>query len=642
MDSAVTSAVNAVANAGLDSITSLEYAQDGSLAKSTDALGNVTTYQYNAFAEQSYVNSAGRASATSYDRKGQATQQIVDPSGLNITTKYEYDFQGRKTRVIDAFGTMAERTTQYDYYDAQQRMQERVDPNGLNIRTQFSYDRDGNVLNKTQFSNGATSENRITRYVYDNENRLRFAIDGEGGITETRYDGEGRAVQTIQYATAISDIDTWAQLPGIGQVQDFINAHGLPSDISQRNYYDQDGRLIHAVDGMGAVTQYSYDKNGNLVKQIVYSGFIAPDDDPVNVAVNAAKDQVTRNVYDAANRLALTVDGVGAVTKYDYDAAGNVAKQTAYANGLARTVTVRAKADSFLGYPLMELWLNGSKVAQQLVSSTSYTNYVFNLSWPIEGTANFDVVFNNDYANFFGDRNLYVAWVNIDGVGYLATDAQYDLGTNTASANAALDGIDVVPGQSTLDRNGALRFTVPAASLPDLLSVDKVQASNADQVTSYIYNADNQKVYSVDGATGSVSKYDYDANGNMVQETAYATPLSSKSLKLPSPQDGLLHPVGGVTSGWFNAGDTVTMTAYFRGDTNQVAGKIQLDGYTGAGWDSYAASYSSASVYSNGDWQKLVVTKTLTQNMWLAAWIIGNNGVTTRRLACRVTTTTWS
>ena len=185
VDSAVTAAVNAIANAGLDSITSLEYTQDGSLARSTDALANVTTYQYNAFAEQSHVNNAGRAGATSYDRKGQATQQNVDPNALNITTKYEYDFQGRKTRVIEAFGTAAERTTQYDYYDAQQRMQERVDPNGLNMRTQFSYDRDGNVLNKTRFSNGATSENRVTRYVYDNENRLRFAIDGEGGITET-------------------------------------------------------------------------------------------------------------------------------------------------------------------------------------------------------------------------------------------------------------------------------------------------------------------------------------------------------------------------------------------------------------------------------------------------------------------------
>jgi YD repeat-containing protein len=629
VDSAVTSAVNAIANAGLDSITTLTYTQDGSLASSTDAVVNVTSYQYNAFGEQIHVNSEGRANATSYDRKGQATRQIVDPSNLNIVTKYEYDFQGRKTSVVEAFGTAAARTTLYDYYDAQKRMQETVDPNGLNMRTQFSYDRDGNVLNKTRFSNGAASENRVTRYVYDNENRLRFAINGEGGITETRYDGEGRVVQTKQYAEAISDIDTWGQLPGVGQVQDFINANSKPGDISQRNYYDQDGRLTHAVDSVGAVTKYSYDKNGNLAKQIAYASFIALDADPANVQTNAAKDQVTRNLYDGANRLVLTVDAVGAATKFEYDAAGNVSKQTAYANGLARTVTVRAMADNFLGSPLMELWLNGSKVAEQSVSSTSYTDYVFNLAWPVEGTANFDIVFNNDYANFPGDRNLYVAWINIDGASYLATDAQYDLGTNTALTNAALDGIDVIPGQSNLDRNGALRFTVPAASLPSLLAVGNVQASNADQVTSYIYNAANQKVYSVNGGTGSVSKYDYDANGNLVQETAYATPLSNKSLKLSNPQDGLYHPVGGVTLGWFNAGDTVTMTAYFRGDTNQVAGRIQLDGYTGPGWDSYAAGYSSATVYSNGDWQMLVVTTTLTQDMWLAAWIIGNNGVNT-------------
>lgn len=625
VNGAVTAAIDGIANPAADTTTRYAYTQSGALLSSIDALGNTTAYQYNAFAEETLVNKAGRVETTAYNRKGQVSHQAVDPGGANSITNYQYDFLGRKLSTIEAFGTTAARTTTFEYADAQQRMEQRIDPNGLNIRFRFTYDRDGNVLNKTQFSDGEESENRITRYVYDDAGRVRFTLAPEGSIAETRYDSEGRVVRTIQYATPMDTLDPSIVSPGIGELQDFIGIYAQSAaDIHQRNYYDRNGRLTYVVDGVGAVTKYSYDSSGNLVEQIAYADPISLDSDPANVPVNPARDQVTRNIYDAANRLVRTIDATGAVTSFDYDAKGNLSRQVAHANSLTRTVVVRAKADNYLGSPTMELWLNGSRVASQSVSNTWYQDYIFNLNWPVGGAADFDIVFSNDYADFFGgDRNLYVDRVLIDNLIYQPTDAAYDLGGNGLSQAGAFDGVNVIAGQALIDRNGALRFKIQTSSLLDAGSIGTIQSSTADRITSYLYNSANQRIYAID-AVGAVTRYDYDANGNVVRETAYANRLDSgKSMKLPSLQNGAYQPVGGVALGSFNACDTVTMTAYFRGDNDRVAGKIQMDGYVNG---NYATSYGSATVYSNGDWQKLVVTITLSQNMSLLAWIMGDAG----------------
>src|SRR5260221_1222293 len=55
------------------------------------------------------------------------------------------------------------------------------------------------------------------------------------------------------------------------------------------------------------------------------------------VLADPARDIHVRMVYDAANRLAYSVDGVGAVAQNVYDADGNVVRTVANANALSPT-----------------------------------------------------------------------------------------------------------------------------------------------------------------------------------------------------------------------------------------------------------------------------------------------------------------
>src|SRR5262249_9771066 len=104
-----------------------------------------------------------------------------------------------------------------------------------------------------------------------------------------------------------------------------------------RNFYDANDQLSYAVDARGAVTKYEYDANGNVVKKTAYINLlttITTDATQLEkaVVVDATRDHMTRNSYDANNRLNYTVDAIGAVAKYEYDANGNIVKKTEYAS----------------------------------------------------------------------------------------------------------------------------------------------------------------------------------------------------------------------------------------------------------------------------------------------------------------------
>src|SRR6185312_6364642 len=97
----------------------------------------------------------------------------------------------------------------------------------------------------------------------------------------------------------------------------------------------------------GAVTRTQYDNDGHAISVTAYANVISStnlntlpltmawSDISARLSVNAANDRTTYNVYDAAGRLAYTVDALNYATVNVYDALGRITSTTRYAKPLA-------------------------------------------------------------------------------------------------------------------------------------------------------------------------------------------------------------------------------------------------------------------------------------------------------------------
>ena len=124
-------------------------------------------------------------------------------------------------------------------------------------------------------------------------------------------------------------------------------------------------------------------------------------------------------------------------------------------------ITVRARADIAEGLgAIMKVYVDGALGASFEVRDLAYTDYVLKLPMAVNPGAKLDVAFAND-GSVTGDRNLYIESVLVNGSTLRPTDpgVTVDIGSGAAS----FDGIQVIPGQSDLLWNAALRFAVPAA-----------------------------------------------------------------------------------------------------------------------------------------------------------------------------------
>ena len=112
------------------------------------------------------------------------------------------------------------------------------------------------------------------------------------------------------------------------------------------------------------------------------------------------------------------------------------------------------------GYPAMQVYVNGILVQTFNVAAAGYTPYTVDPTKLGTAADKVDVVFGNDaYRGDLGqDRNLFVQKIVANGQTTDAIDngVFYDPGTGAA----ALDGINLRPGQEGLYSNGALHFTL--------------------------------------------------------------------------------------------------------------------------------------------------------------------------------------
>lgn len=350
--------------------TSFAYDKNGNLLSTTNALATTTsTYDRTNRLFQT-KDARGTIVELAYDAANRLLTRTVDKTGLNLVTTYAYDPKGRQFSVTDPNGTLTKIT-----YDLKgQVIRKEVDPTGLKLITQYTYDGEGNTLTVVD-PNGTTTQyvydkvgrrtqervdpaglnltrsyvydkngnvtsstdanGQVTRYVYDAEDRLVYTLDPAAGLQRIRYDVEGRVIQTTRYATAINltGLPAAPAALTIAQLDAKVPAV-VAGDSIEHRVLDKDGRLVASVNGLGEVVKFVYDANGNVIERRAFATPIALASWTVGTVPTPtaidARDQRLRTVYDGLNRAIYTLDGVGAVTRNVYDANGNVIERNAY------------------------------------------------------------------------------------------------------------------------------------------------------------------------------------------------------------------------------------------------------------------------------------------------------------------------
>ncbi len=316
-----------------------EYSIDGNIEKSTNALGEVSNFTYNASLGElaSLSDDIGTQAAFTYKKYGDAfyigsktdadgvvtqyqrdamgrelsetmTRTLANGTAESLVTQYEYDDKGRLVKTIDPMGY--ETRTEYDVFDNETAM---VDE--LGRRTEMDYDTRGNHT-QTRYPDGM----QITK-TYDAESNLISETDRSGRVTQYEYDAANRLVKTTY-----PDASTMRQeYDKAGRMVATVDGRGNRTEYR----YDAAGQQIEVKDAHGQVTQYEYDKRGNriamvdaLLRRYQYDYDLADR----LIKTTFPDGTFTTTTYDARGRRTAQTDQAGIVTRYHYDGSGRLTK----------------------------------------------------------------------------------------------------------------------------------------------------------------------------------------------------------------------------------------------------------------------------------------------------------------------------
>jgi YD repeat-containing protein len=333
------------------------------------------------------VDASGTHSYLSYDV---ASRQTTFTDNAGNTEIYDWDELNRVTGEQDASGSSVSNT-----YDADYNLTARTNANGNT--THYDYDGRGNVTARYDpIPHGVTYETDVTRWAYDDHNRVISMTNALGHTWQYEYDEHGNLIRSI----APGDVETTATYNAWGQPTSITDAENRTTHYEYDNdgnlikttypdltfsasTYDAAGRETAYTDANGHTVEFEYDDRDNITRitdpKDAASAFEYDGNDLLTRAVNrrgddrlyrydenlkliAERDEqglwtyygydalyrrvamtdtagfVTRYAYDEAGKLIATTDPSGATTHYMHDANGNVTAVTDALNHTTRMV----------------------------------------------------------------------------------------------------------------------------------------------------------------------------------------------------------------------------------------------------------------------------------------------------------------
>ena len=452
-------------------------------------------------------------------------------------TRFEYDRDGNLTTVIDPLGAASRYT-----YDTRGNLLTSTDRLG-NVVTR-TYNATNQLLTETRTASDATGAAvlQTTRYVYDDNNRLRFVISPEGRVTENWYDGPN-LVWSFEYTGQFYNVAALGsgEAPSLGAIWSWRDSQSDPRQISQTWFaYDARGSVTQRVDyGAGYGSGNPQVHRGYTHRYFTYdqSGQLRSD----QVAGRIAEQYR----YDGLGRLVSTVDVNGGTTSYSYS---DAASQTVITLASGQTTTtVYNKAGDVL-----------SSTEAGWYSNTGSLSYRYDRLGRVRIAS--DARGQKSYF-VYDERGRQTAQVTAHGG---LTEYQYD-------QNDRLVG--TIKYHLVNGGNGYPQWIWDALNNPDsAITVAQLRGPAAAQDIAQwsIYDAEGRVAQAIAG-DGAVTNYDYDGAGRVVRTTQFATKLSAAQIAGFKGSPPLV--VQGVAA---SGDDRVTRTFYDR-DGN-VIGALNAEG----------------------------------------------------------------
>jgi YD repeat-containing protein len=510
--------IDACAGAHFDITTSFEYDAVGNSVRVIDPRGNDTLVTYNeldqvvrVLSREESPGSARYEQLTYYDANGNVVREDIenrDETGAlqvntHLSTLRDYDILDYLIRECDEKGVANLNQTVLDCGSV---------PPGQFITNEYEYDANRNVtLHRSGESvNGNQPDNTVTR-TYDERDLVfeLFDADGSPDQSSCRFDYDGNGNLTTAYRG--------------------LEADASPSYAGDMSHvtltvYDGYNRAVTITDPMGNRTSFEYDANHNTTNSRI-------DGEEVDVAGDAgntrlyertdvfdAMDRCTQrhaehydigtqlpigdglrsgtfiwsdrsrvtsatddnlnaclSTYDSANRLRLTSDANGNITRYNYDQNSNV-------------VFLRENDQSDLGAPV-QLFVTLSTYDQldRLIDTTDSSGNVTSYEYDSRYNVTREIDPRGNVR-----RNIF------DSIDRL-TSSEYDL---TDTGDGAGIVIGTITNSYTYDDNNRVTSATDSNSHATLHSYDAL-----DRLTSTEY------------ADTTTHSYTYDVHHNIVDST---------------------------------------------------------------------------------------------------------------------------
>ena len=487
----------------LNNTTNYSYDPRGNLVAITDPLLNVTRFVYDHAGRKTWtVDALGGALKTSYDADGRAVTTTAYATAISLsglgTQISEADVSGRVV-------AHANDRTMHNVYDKDGRLRFQV--SAVSVLTEYVYDDAGNVIRTVAYGEEITptasytiayiegriaaqglaglASTRTTRFVLNALGQVAFTIDASGAVVTSTFDSAGRVVKQRAHET----IYLAPGNPDEATMQGWSASHSLSTDHVGRAVYDRKGQLAYSVDAEGYVTEYRYNKLGNMLKQIRYAAqYPVPDGaTPASMAAMIgapAGAATTEYKYDSAGRLEEIVDPIGGRTFMTLDQAGRILTSTAaYGTADASTTT----------------WIYDA-VGQILSTRVQ-----------VDGNAGNDLVTTNQYDALgnvvkVNDARGFDSFFYYDALGRttLQADAEKYVTKTTYTAFGEVESI--------------LRYENRANNTPSVAVLPTVTPHAGDATTSFLYDRMGRLLSTTD-ALNHTESYGYDQFGNRISVT---------------------------------------------------------------------------------------------------------------------------
>jgi len=602
--------------------TSYAYDGLGRLVSSVDPLGHVTSYVYTDSSNTLAITQANGLTTTQVrNSAGQIISSVQSASGMvSRTTTYLYNTAGQQVAQIDPAGNVS-----YRFYNVDGQVAGTVDADGNVIA--YTYDADGNATQAIQYATQVSTAGWMsagalttsfpaklpipassvndskTTTIYDLAGRAVATIDAAGNVVTSTYDGTDNVIISTAYATALTTAKRNAL--GVAPTLAALQADLVSSTANRTTLtiYDADGRAVATIDPVGTVRTVSYDAVGNVISSRVYTTSLTAaqmatlGSTPTLAALLALLDPTgQQTIYDSNNRPVATIGAQGNVITTTYDAAGNVTASTVYATPLTVVQMTALGGTPTLIALMADLSLSASDqtslkvydASERVVGTVDASGNVTTIDYDVSG----NVIATTQYAT-----PLTAAQVAALGSAPTLTALQADISPSTSDLttltiydvnNRAVATISPTGNATTTvyDSNGnAIASTAYATPLtaaqlaalgdePTLTALQEdLSPGTSDLTTLTIYGADNRAVATV-SAGGIVITITYNANGNAIVSTVYATPLTAAQMTALGDAPTFAEVQANLSPG---AGDLTTLTIYDA--QNQAVASIDGEGY---------------------------------------------------------------